>query len=132
MSSAPALHSADPRVKGITLAHNRGQQAALLAGLMSVRERCDAAITIDADLQDNPEMMRRMIELFSRGTDIVYGVRSSRDSDSWFKRVSAQTFYRFQSGRAEQAVYVRWMAALPARCSRVAQWLFAVACLGGF
>ena len=100
-----ALHSADPRVKGITLAHNRGQQAALLAGLMSVRERCDAAITIDADLQDNPEMMRRMIELFSRGTDIVYGVRSSRDSDSWFNRVSAQTFYRFQSAMGLQTVY---------------------------
>ena len=100
-----ALHSADPRVKGITLAHNRGQQAALLAGLMSVRERCDAAITIDADLQDNPEMMRRMIELFSRGTDIIYGVRSSRDSDSWFKRVSAQTFYRFQSAMGLQTVY---------------------------
>ena len=99
------LHADDPRVKGITLAHNRGQQAALLAGLMTVRERCDAAITIDADLQDNPEMMRRMIELFRDGTDIVYGVRSSRDTDSWFKRVSAQSFYRFQSAMGLQTVY---------------------------
>ena len=99
------LHAADPRVKGITLAHNRGQQAALLAGLMTVRERCDAAITIDADLQDNPEMMADMVRLFREGKDIVYGVRSSRDADSWFKRVSAQSFYKFQSAMGLQTIY---------------------------
>lgn len=99
------LHARDPRVKGITLAHNRGQQAALLAGLMTVRERCDAAITIDADLQDNPEMMREMISLFRQGKDIVFGVRSSREADSWFKRVSAQTFYRFQNAMGLQTIY---------------------------
>lgn len=99
------LHAADPRVKGITLAHNRGQQAALLAGLMTVKDRCDAAITIDADLQDNPEVMRDMIALFAEGTDVVYGVRSSRDTDSWFKRWSAQTFYRFQNAMGLQTVY---------------------------
>ncbi|MBJ2183591.1 MAG: glycosyltransferase family 2 protein [Muribaculaceae bacterium] len=99
------LHAADPRLKGITLAHNRGQQPALLAGLMTVRDHCDAAITIDADLQDNPEMMREMIELFRRGTDIVYGVRSSRDTDSWFKRVTAQSFYRFQNAMGLQTIY---------------------------
>lgn len=99
------LHRTDARVKGITLAHNRGQQAALLAGLMTVRERCDAAITIDADLQDNPEMMRDMIALFRDGTDIVFGVRASRDTDSWFKRWSAQTFYRFQNAMGLSTVY---------------------------
>ena len=99
------LHAADPRVKGITLAHNRGQQAALLAGLMTVRERCDAAITIDADLQDNPEMMADMVRLFREGKDIVYGVRPPRDPDSWFKRVSAQSFYKFQSAMGLQTIY---------------------------
>jgi len=99
------LHDSDKRVKGITLAHNRGQQAALLAGLMTVRGRCDAAITIDADLQDNPEMMRDMITHFRNGTDIVFGVRSSRDSDSWFKRVSAQSFYRFQNAMGLHTIY---------------------------
>lgn len=99
------LHEGDPRVKGITLAHNRGQQAALLAGLMTVRERCDAAITIDADLQDNPEMMRDMIALFRDGTDIVFGVRASRESDSRFKRWSAQTFYRFQNAMGLSTIY---------------------------
>lgn len=99
------LHAKDARVKGITLAHNRGQQAALLAGLMTVRERCDAAITIDADLQDNPEVMRDMIRLFRDGTAIVYGVRASRKTDSRFKRTTAQGFYRFQHAMGLKTVY---------------------------
>lgn len=99
------LHAKDARVKGITLAHNRGQQTALLAGLMTVRERCDAAITIDADLQDNPEVMRDMIRLFRDGTDIVYGVRASRETDSRFKRTTAQGFYRFQHAMGLKTVY---------------------------
>ncbi len=99
------LHEGDPRVKGITLAHNRGQQAALLAGLMTVRARCDAALTIDADLQDNPEMRRAMIALFRDGTDIVFGVRASRESDSRFKRWSAQAFYRFQNAMGLSTIY---------------------------
>ena len=99
------LHAADSRLKGITLAHNRGQQAALLAGLMAVRTRCDAAITIDADLQDDPEVMRQMISMFREGVEIVYGVRSSREADSWFKRISAQGFYRFQNAMGLQTIY---------------------------
>lgn len=99
------LNAFDPRVKGITLAHNRGQQAALLAGLMTVRTRCDAAVTIDADLQDDPEVMREMIAKFRAGTDIVYGVRASRSTDSWFKRNTAQGFYRFQRAMGLQTVY---------------------------
>lgn len=100
-----SLHASDSRLKGITLAHNRGQQAALLAGLMTVRDRCDAAITIDADLQDDPQVMRQMIQLFSQGTDIVYGVRASRRTDSRFKRTTAQGFYRFQRAMGLDTVY---------------------------
>jgi len=72
---------------------------------MTVRERCDAAITIDADLQDNPEVMRDMIRLFRDGTDIVYGVRASRETDSRFKRTTAQGFYRFQHAMGLKTVY---------------------------
>ena len=69
------LHAADKRVKGISLAHNRGHQYALLAGLMAVRDRCDAAISIDADLQDDPEAIVKMVQEFRKGKEIVYGVR---------------------------------------------------------
>ncbi len=90
------MHRRDVRVKGIRLAHNAGQQNALYAGLMSVRGRCDAAVTIDADLQDSPQAIASMVEEYGRGFDIVYGVRSSRDSDTWLKRTSARAFYRVQ------------------------------------
>lgn len=90
------FHQTDRRIKGISLAHNRGHQNALLAGLMTVKDRCDAAISIDADLQDDPEAIREMVDKFLEGKEIVYGVRSSRDTDTWFKRNSAMAFYRFQ------------------------------------
>ncbi len=100
-----SLHQQDKRVKGISLAHNRGHQYALLAGLMSVVERCDASISIDADLQDDPEAIIRMVEDFRDGVDIVYGVRSSRDTDSWFKRTSAHAFYAFQKRMGLDTIY---------------------------
>lgn len=100
-----SLHQQDKRVKGISLAHNRGHQYALLAGLMSVVERCDAAISIDADLQDDPEAIIRMVEDFRNGVDIVYGVRSSRNTDSWFKRTSAHAFYAFQKRMGLDTIY---------------------------
>ncbi len=90
------FHVADKRIKGISLAHNRGHQNALLAGLMTVKDRCDAAVSIDADLQDDPEAIREMVDRFIDGKEIVYGVRSSRETDTWFKRNSAMAFYRFQ------------------------------------
>lgn len=99
------LHQADARVKGISLAHNRGHQFALLAGLMSVRGKCDAAISIDADLQDDPAAMIKMVEAYRDGADIVYGVRSSRESDTWFKRNSAHAFYSFQKAMGLDTVY---------------------------
>ena len=90
------LHLQDSRIKGISLAKNKGHQYALLAGLMSVKDRCDAAISIDADLQDDPQAIVAMINDFIAGKEIVYGVRSSRASDTWFKRTTAHSFYRFQ------------------------------------
>ena len=68
------LHAADKRYKAISLAHNRGQQAAIFAGLMTVRDIAHAAITIDADLQDSPQAIGDMIDCFIQGYDIVYGV----------------------------------------------------------
>lgn len=99
------LHDKDNRIKGINLAHNRGHQYALLAGLMTVKSHCDAAISIDADLQDDPQAMIQMVKDFRNGSDIVYGVRSSRASDTWFKRTSAHGFYKFQKAMGLDTVY---------------------------
>ena len=99
------LHSDDTRIKGISLAHNRGHQYALLAGLMAVRDMCDAAISIDADLQDDPEAIVRMVEEFRLGKEIVYGVRSSRATDTWFKRSTAHAFYSLQHHMGLDTVY---------------------------
>ncbi|MCM1021481.1 MAG: glycosyltransferase family 2 protein [Muribaculum sp.] len=91
------LHYNNSRVKGISLAHNRGHQYALLAGLMTAKDYCDAAISIDADLQDDPNAIVKMVQEFvNNGKEIVYGVRSSRTNDSWFKRTSAHMFYKLQ------------------------------------
>lgn len=98
-------HMADPRVKGIRLAHNRGHQSALLAGVDAVAERCDAAVTIDADLQDDPRAIEKMLAHMADGAEIVYGVRSSRESDTWFKRTSAQTFYKLQRIMGLETIY---------------------------
>lgn len=99
------LHQVDHRVKGISLAHNRGHQYALLAGLMTVMNHCDAAISIDADLQDDPEAIVEMVKKFREGAEIVYGVRSSRESDTWFKRTTAQTFYKVQNKMGLETIY---------------------------
>lgn len=99
------LHLADNRVKGISLAHNRGHQNVLLAGLMTVRGRCDAAISIDADMQDDPGAITQMVRSFLDGNEIVYGVRSSRDSDTWFKRTTAHAFYKFQKVMGLETVF---------------------------
>jgi len=99
------LHMSDKRVKGISLAHNRGHQYVLLAGLMSVRNRCDAAISIDADMQDDPDAIFEMVAKFNEGKEIVYGVRSSRHTDTWFKRTTAHAFYSFQKQMGLETVY---------------------------
>ena len=99
------LHAKDKRVKGISLAHNRGHQYALLAGLMTAKESCDAAISIDADLQDDPNAIVEMVKKFREGKEIVYGVRSSRKTDTWFKRNTAHAFYSFQNVMGLETVY---------------------------
>lgn len=89
-------HAAEnPCVHGLKLAHNRGHQQALWAGLDWASEHADAAISIDADLQDDVEAILSMVREFQNGMDIVYGVRKVRTTDTWFKRVTAQGFYRF-------------------------------------
>lgn len=99
------FHAADSRVHAISLAHNRGHQYALLAGLAEVTGQCDAAISIDADLQDDPRAMIEMVRLYRAGSDIVYGVRSSRKTDTMFKRTTAHAFYKFQRVMGLETVY---------------------------
>lgn len=99
-------HSENPILaKGIRFAHNRGQQNALLAGLLTAGESCDCAVTIDADLQDPPEAIIEMLKKYEEGAEIVFGVRSSRDTDTWFKRTSARAFYRFQQALGVETIY---------------------------
>ncbi|MBC8570524.1 glycosyltransferase family 2 protein [Oscillospiraceae bacterium NSJ-54] len=82
-------------VCGIKLSRNRGHQNALLAGLMTAKELCDCAISMDADLQDDIEAVDKFLEQYAAGCDVVYGVRSKRDTDTFFKRNSARGFYKF-------------------------------------
>lgn len=88
------LHEEDPVFVGINLAHNRGHQNALLAGLMTAKEYADAAISLDADLQDDVGVIEQFIDKFAEGKDIVYGVRSTRATDTVFKRGTAHAFYK--------------------------------------
>lgn len=99
------LHVKDNRIKGISLAHNKGHQNALLAGLMTVIDNCDASISIDADLQDDPQAIVQMVKEFINGAEIVYGVRSSRATDTWFKRTTAHAFYSFQQLMGLNTIY---------------------------
>ena len=99
------LHQADRRFQGVKLSRNRGHQNALLAGLMTARSFCDAAISLDADLQDDINAMDAMLQKFQDGCDIVYGVRSDRETDTVFKRCTAQGYYKFMSGMGGELVY---------------------------
>ena len=82
-------------VCGISLSRNRGHQNALLAGLMESVDKCDITISIDCDGQDDITCMTDMVKAYNKGADIVYGVRSSRKKDSFFKRFTAESFYKF-------------------------------------
>ncbi len=88
------LAQTDDHFVGIRQSRNRGHQNAVLAGLMEVRERCDLTISIDCDGQDDIAAMEAMVRAFNNGYEIVYGVRADRTTDSWFKRVTAQLFYK--------------------------------------
>jgi len=90
---------------GIKLSRNRGHQNALLCGLLAVKDHFDAAVSIDADLQDDIDVIGKMIEKYRAGYEIVYGVRSDRKTDSFFKRATAQGFYHFMRFLGVDVVY---------------------------
>lgn len=94
-----------PVVNGIKLAGNVGHQNALMAGLTVANPYCDALISIDADLQDDTNVIRDMVLKFINGTDIVYGVRQSRETDTFFKKNSALFFYRTMSALGAKTVF---------------------------
>lgn len=90
-----AAYQTDNRVRALRLARNFGHQNALLAGLMMVKDRCDAAVSIDADMQQDPFAIPQFVAKYNEGIDVVLGVRSDRNSDNWFKRTTAWGFYHF-------------------------------------
>ena len=89
------LSDNDPLFAGLKLSRNRGHQNALLAGLMTAKEKADCVISLDADLQDDVEAIDRFLDEHDKGADVVYGVRSKRDTDTAFKRLTAEGFYKF-------------------------------------
>ena len=99
------LHAHDPVFSGIRLSRNRGHQNALLCGLMTLRNRADCVISMDADLQDDIDAIDAMLAAFQNGNDIVYGVRASRKQDSAFKRATAQGYYRLLRALGADVVY---------------------------
>lgn len=99
------LHAKDKRIAGVNLSGNCGHQNALIAGLSTALRFADLIVTIDADLQDDETVIKDMVRLAQDGHDIVYGVRSSRASDTWFKRTTAQTFYRLMLKMGVKTVY---------------------------
>lgn len=91
------ISESEEHFTGITLSRNRGHQNALVAGLLTAREYADVVISMDADLQDDINAIDGMLEKYNEGCDIVYGVRSSRKKDSFFKKFTAEGFYKFMS-----------------------------------
>lgn len=99
------LSSEDTHFVGVSLSRNRGHQNALLAGLTEAEPKCDITVSIDCDGQDDINAIDKMIDEYIGGADIVYGVRSSRKSDTWFKRTTAQGFYKFLNRMGVEVVY---------------------------
>ena len=91
--------------EGISQSRNRGHQSTLLAGLMEARDMCDVTISIDCDGQDDISAMNKMVDEYLNGAEIVYGVRSARKKDTFFKRFTAQSFYRLLKGMGAEVVY---------------------------
>ena len=92
-------------LEGITLSRNRGHQNAVLAGLMEVKDRCDITITIDCDGQDDINAMDRMVDAYLDGSEVVYGVRSSRQTDTFWKRTTAEGFYKLLNWMGAEVVF---------------------------
>ena len=99
------LHKENKFVHGVNLAHNVGHQSAIMAGMMVAKDRADAAITIDADLQDDLKAIPQMIDDYEKGYDIVYGVKVSRTADPLLKRLSAVAFYKLQAKMGVNSIY---------------------------
>ena len=99
------LHESDPRFEGVKLAHNAGHMNALWAGMTLSADRCDCVISIDADLQDDVNAMYGFLEEYQKGADVVSGVRSSREKDTFFKRTTAQGFYKLMNKLGVEMVY---------------------------
>ena len=99
------LHAQDPLFSGVKLSRNRGHQNALLAGLMTVKGEADVTISMDADLQDDVHVIEKFMDKYYEGCDIVYGVRSSRKKDTFFKKFTAQSFYRLMMAMGVDIVY---------------------------
>lgn len=99
------MYEKNPYVMGIKSSKNRGHQNTLLEGLMTVKDDCDMVVSMDADLQDDIEVLDQFVEKYYRGCDIVYGVRSARKTDTWFKRTTAQGFYKVMEAMGVNIVY---------------------------
>jgi len=99
------LHSENNIFSGVNLSRNKGHQNALVAGLMTAKEHADMTISLDADLQDDIEVIDKFVEEYYDGSDVVYGVRSSRKTDSFFKRTTALAFYKLMNGLGVDVMY---------------------------
>lgn len=99
------LHEEYDIVSGVNLSRNRGHQNAVLAGLMYAKDHCDAAISMDADLQDDINAIDEMVDKFNQGIDVVYGVRSSRKTDTFFKKFTAEGFYKLMKWMGVDIVF---------------------------
>ena len=99
------LAASDPHYLGISQSRNRGHQNAVLAGLMEAKDRCDITISIDCDGQDDINAMDAMVDAYRGGCEIVYGVRSKRDTDTFFKRFTAEGFYKLLNAMGAEVVY---------------------------
>ncbi len=99
------LADEDPHYVGISQSRNRGHQNAVLAGLMESKDRCDITVSIDCDGQDDIDAIDQMVEQYQAGYEVVYGVRSKRDTDTFFKRFTAESFYKLLSWMGVEAVF---------------------------
>ena len=99
------LSNSDGHYSGISLSRNRGHQNALLAGLMEARKYCDLSVSIDCDGQDDIHKIIDMVECYLGGSEVVYGVRSSRETDSFFKRFTAESFYKLLNSMGAEVVF---------------------------
>jgi len=99
------LHASNPIYSGVKLSRNKGHQNALLGGLMTAKEKADITISLDADLQDDVDVIDRMVEKYYEGNDVVYGVRSARKTDTFFKKFTAQSFYKIMKAMGVDIVY---------------------------